>query len=166
MTETLDTPEGGSKKLSVFLIVLLILTSLNIAYSLFSAATNLGSQAELEDFQTELISSLERSGTDLENLPTGFAEAIDEFIPDLVAGFKNHNLFSLAYYLVLILPVYLMFKRMRVGLYVYTILQIVGTFDFLYFYRANIITLSITVLFALGTIIFLILYWMNRKSLE
>jgi len=113
-----------------------------------------------------LISSLESSGTDLENLPTGFAEAIDEFIPDLVAGFKNHNLFSLAYYLVLILPVYLMFKRMRVGLYVYTILQIVGTFDFLYFYRANIITLSITVLFALGTIIFLILYWMNRKSLE
>jgi hypothetical protein len=112
------------------------------------------------------MTSLESSGTDLEALPPGFAEAIDQFIPDLVQGFEKHNYFSMAYYLLLILPVVLMFQGKKIGLYIYTLLQLVGTFDFLYFYRANLITISIVVLFAMGTGLFLLLYWMNRKQLR
>jgi len=168
MIETLDQPKQSesSSKLPAFLIVLLVLTSINILYNVANGLMGLGKSDQLEELETAIYQGFEESGTDLEDMPAGIRIALEEFVPDLIDNYNAMSYFELAYYLLLIIPVVMMFQRKKLGLWLYMVLQVIGSFEFMYFFRPNAISVTITVFFVLFAVLFIILYRMNRHALH
>lgn len=168
MIETIDQPkhQETTSKLPAFLIVLLVLTSINILYNLANGLMGLGKSDEIVELETAIYQGFEESGTDLEDMPAGIRIAMEEFIPDLVDNYLRMSYFELAYYLLLIIPVVLMFRKKKLGLWLYMVLQVIGSFEFLYFFRPNAISIAITVFLIIFAAVFILLYRMNRHALH
>jgi hypothetical protein len=145
---------------------LLVLTSINILYNLANGLMGLGKSDEIEELETAIYQGFEESGTDLEDMPAGIRIALEEFVPDLVDNYLHMSYFELAYYLLLIIPVVLMFRKKKLGLWLYMVLQIIGSLEFLYFFRPNAISIAITVFMVIFAVIFILLYRMNRHALH
>ena len=158
--------EQKSSNLPVFLVILLVLTSLNIAYNVYTSISNLGAEETIQEIQQQLYENLENSGTNMDELPPMILSAFEDFFPRFVNNYSAFAWFELGYYLLLILPVILMFKTRKIGFYLYALLQLVGSFSFLYFFGANWISISISLFLLLGAIIWIVLYWLNRKHLH
>ena len=135
-------------------------------YHLATGIIELGQADEVERLETAIYESFEESGTDLEDFPAPIRIALEEFIPDLVDNYLNMAFFELAYYLLLILPVVLMFRQKKLGLWLYTTIQIIGSLEFVFFFRLNMITIFLTAGFVLWAALFILLYLQNRKALH
>lgn len=166
MTETIDSTVQASRKIPTYLMVLLILTSVNVGYNLVTTIGSFGAQESLEELQQNLYESLENSGTKLDELPAPILSAIDDFFPRFVNNMKSYTYYQLGYYLLLGIAVVLMFRLMRVGLFLYILIQLIGGIEFLLFFGTNWISVSISILMSIFALIWILLYWQARKDLH
>jgi len=163
---TLDETPGSDSKLPSFLLVLLILTSLNVGYNVATGLFAMGAQESTENLQEEMYEAIESSGADMSDLPGNVMEALDEFVGKISENAAAYQWFELFYYLLIGASVYFMYKRMKKGLQLYTAVQLIGAFSFLFFFGSNFITIGITVFFLIGAIIWILLYRANRSVLS
>ena len=168
MTETIDQGEitNGKKKLPSFLVVLLVITSLNIAYGIFNTASSLLMNEDLEIIQEQVYESLEESGTDLNELPAAIVNAFEDFFPRFIDNYYVYSWYQVIFYLLMIIPVVLMFQLKKLGYRLYVLLQVIGAFDFLFFFGTNWVTILIATLFGIAAAVWILLYWLNVKHMS
>lgn len=169
MTDTIDfqeSHEGKAKKIPTFLIILLILTSLNILYNLINGFGSIGAQDEMEQIEAEVYKSLEESGTDLSELPPQILNAFQDFFPRFVDNLEIYGWYQIIFYLLMIIPVVLMFKLNKSGFYLYSFLQVIGAIEFLFFFGMNWVTISVSIAMAIVAAIWILLYWLNVKHMN
>jgi hypothetical protein len=169
MTDTIDYQESNlekKNKVPTFLIILLVLTSLNILYNLINAVGSIGAQDEMEQIESEIYKSLEESGTDLSELPPQILNAFQDFFPRFVDNLEIYGWYQIIFYLLLVIPVVLMFKLKKSGFYLYSLLQVIGALEFLLFFGVNWVTISVSLALSIGAAIWILLYWLNVKHMN
>lgn len=170
-TEVLDQQNSEEKqqdsKFPNFLLVLLILTSLNVGYSLFNSATSLISfSTETEQMQVEISELLSEVSNELDELPDFFEPGIRDFFNNLFENYFSYTVYSLIFYLMLGVAVILMFNLKKIGYHLYVILQILTLAEYFVFFGFNWITVVVSILSGVFALTFIFLYRANRHHLR
>lgn len=160
MTE--ETMDSNTKQFPTFLLILLILTSLNVLIQLSDTFSNLF----VEDISTAIEFAVEDSDLDLSDIPEPYGSSFTDFLSNLIENFNSYNLYRLVFYLLLATSVILMARLRKSGFWLYVGLQIIGVFEYLIFFGSNLITWTAVVLSAVLALIFILLYRANKHHLS
>ena len=147
-------------------MVLLIMTSLNVGYNLATGLFGLAKSDSTENLEEEFYTAIEDSGTDLSTIPAEILDSLGAFISNVSENSSSYELFSIIFYLLVGASVYLMYKRQKKGLNLYIVVQLIGAFSFLFFFGSNMISIIITLTLLIWALIWIMLYYLNRKALN
>jgi len=170
MQEELDPNQmykTDNKKVPDFLLVLVILTGINVAYNIYKSLKELfvgaQSSAEIESVFYEQLSS---SGQDLSKLPSWVMEGVMEFMTKYAENAVLIRVVDIVYYLALGFAAYLMFKLRMLGYYIYVAVNVIGLLLTPVLYGFNFIGISLLVMFTIASGLFIALYSANKKHLS
>lgn len=105
-------------KVPGFLMVLLVLTTINVVYGIYRALKELFVSApSTASFEAEMYQTIDESGVDASELPAWIMEGFIDFIEKYSANAVTIRVTDLVYYLVLGAAVFLMFKLNKMGYY-------------------------------------------------
>lgn len=150
-----------------FLMVLLVLTTINVIYGVYRALKELFVAApSTANFEAEFYQSIDESGVDASELPAWIMEGIVDFIEKYSANAVAIRIVDLVYYILLGAAVFLMFKLNRMGYYLYVIVNVIGVLVTPVLYGFNFVGISAAIVFAIIATIFIALYSANRKHLN
>jgi len=156
--------ENDNKKVPDFLLVLVILTGINVVYNVYKSLKELfvGAQSagEVESIFYEQLSS---SGQDLSQLPSWVMEGVMAFMTKYAANAVMIRVVDLVYYIALGFAAYLMFKLRMLGYYIYVAVNVIGLLVTPVLYGFNFIGISMLIMFAIASAIFIALYSANKK---
>ena len=164
----LDREYGSnSGKVPSFLLALLVLTSINVVYNLYSALKELFVSAESAgSIEAEIYQSMDESGVDMSELPTWVMGGMMEFLEHYSANAVAIRMVDIVYYLLLGVAAVLMFRLKMAGFYLYLVVNILGVVVVPFLFGFNFISYSLAIVYAIVATIFIALYSANRKYLS
>ena len=165
----LDKEYGGNTtgKPPGFLMVLIVLTTINVVYNIYSALKDLFVSAEsTASLEAELYSSIEQSGTDMSEMPAWIMEGLVDFIEKFSSNAVMIRVTDIIYYLLLGVAAFLMFRLKLTGFYLYVIVNVLGVLVTPVLFGFNFVGIAVAIVFAIVAAIFIALYSANRKHLN
>lgn len=165
----LDKEYGGNTtgKPPGFLMVLIVLTTVNVVYNIYRALTELFVAAETTaNFEAEVYSSIEETGMDASELPAWFMNGVVDFIEKFAENAVMIRVTDIVYYLLLGVAAFLMFRLKLVGFYLYVVVNVIGVLVTPVLYGFNFVGIGLAIVFAIVAAVFIALYSANRKHLS
>jgi len=150
-----------------FLMVLIVLTSINVVFNLYQAIKDLFVSAEsTANIEAEFYSAIDQSGVEMQEMPEWIMEGMMEFIEKLTANAVLIRVTDLVYYALLGVAAFLMYRLKMVGFYLYVVVNILGVLVTPALYGFNFIGIGMAVLYAIVAVVFIAMYSANRKHLS
>lgn len=154
-------------KVPGFLLTLIVLTSINVVYHIYSTLKELFVSAEsTANIEAEFYSSLSDSGVDTNDIPAWVMEGFMDFIEKYSANAVMIRVTDLIYYILLGVSAYLMFRLKLAGFYLYVAVNVLGVLVAPVLYGFNFMGIAAAIVFAVVSAIFIALYSANRKHLS
>lgn len=165
----LDKEYGGGNSQGVpsFLMVLLVLTTINVVWNIYQTLKDLFVGAEsAANIEAEFYSSMEQSGVDMSDVPDWVTTGLMEFMERFSSMAVTIRIVDLIYYLALGVAVVLMYRLRKSGFSLYVAVNILGVIATPVLYGFNFIGITLAILYAIAATIFIALYSANRKHLR
>ncbi len=146
-------------------MVLLVLSGLNVSFGLFSQLMAIGDSPP-DDLIEIVEDALYSANLDMEDVPVWVMPDIMDLMEHVMQNFGLINAVDLAYYLILLPALFLMYRLRLLGYYIYVVTQVVGVACIPFLYGYNTISWIMVGTFAFTALLFIILYTVNRKHLH
>jgi len=163
--EQVPVPLIGNAKTPTFLMVLLVLSGLNVSFGLFSQLLSIG-DAPQEDLIEVVEEAFYNADMDMDEIPTWVMPEIMDFIEHIMQNFGLINAVDLAYYLILLPALFLMYRLKVMGYYIYVATQVAGVVFIPFLYGFNTISWLMVGTFSFTALLFIVLYTLNIKHLH
>jgi len=150
-----------------FLMVLIVLTSINVIFNLYQAIKDLSVSAEsTATIEAELYSAIDESGMKMQDMPEWLMQGMMEFIERLSANAVMIRVVDVIYYTLLGVAAFLIYRLKMTGFYLYLVVNILGVLVTPVLYGFNFIGIGMAVLYAIVAVVFIAMYSANRKHLH
>ncbi len=150
-----------------FLMVLIVLTTINVVYNIYTALKELFVAAEsTASVEAQVYSSIEESGADISELPAWIMEGLVDFIEKFSNNAIMIRVTDIVYYLLLGVAAFLMFRLKLAGFYVYVIVNVIGVLLTPVLFGFNFVGIAVAIVYAIVATVFIALYSANRKHLN
>lgn len=150
-----------------FLMVLIVLTSINVVFNLYQAIKDLFVSAEsTASIEAEFYSAIDQSGMEMQDMPEWLMQGMMEFIEKLSANAVTIRVVDVIYYALLGVAAFLMYRLKMTGFYLYLVVNILGVLVTPVLYGFNFIGIGMAVLYAIVAVVFIAMYSANRKHLH
>jgi hypothetical protein len=163
--------EESSINRSSLFKVLLVLSFIGSSWSMFSGLSNALSQPSTErvesfvEIMDQVQAKQEESGERNEEVDGLMAQIID-YVSTINLNIVNYGAVEFMLYAISLIGVYLMYRNKRIGFAVYMIAQILVLGAPIYFGGYNSFSVSLTLLYAFITMIFMVLYSTQLKYMD
>lgn len=155
----------NKSKIPNFLMFLLVLTSVNVVFVLFGQVLSIG-DAPPTDLAEVVEDALYNADVNLDDIPNWIMNDLWDFLANVSANYGLINAIDMAYYLILVPAVIMMFKLRLTGYYIYVVTQVVGVAYIPLAYGFNAISWMMVGMYAFTALLFIVLYTLNKKHLS
>lgn len=152
-------------KVPNFLMFLLVLTSLNVLFGLMGQVFSIG-DAPPEDLAEVVEDAIYSANVDIDDIPDWVMTDLWDLLANITANYGLINAIDLAYYLILLPAVFLMFRLKLIGYYLYVATQVAGVAYLPFVYGFNGITWIMVAMYTFTALLFIVLYTLNKKHLS
>lgn len=163
----LDKEYGGnSGQPPVFLKVLIVLTSINVIYSLYQSLKDLFVGAEsAASIEASVYQSMSDSGVDMSTVPDWVTSGLMEFVEKYSQNAVTLRITDIFYYVLLGTAAGLMYKLSLKGYYLYVIVNILGVLAVPFLFGFNFVSYTLMFMYSFVAVVFIALYSANKKHL-